>query len=334
MQRILGMTPDLSNAKTMTAREEGSVLLLVILILTLISVMVLSWAQEWRTELKLASNFGEAHKCQRLAEAGIYYALGKLVTAKTAEMSGMNPIAPQAQRDSGPLWQGDQQPHVLELPDGTAEVRIGDEGGKINLNLAPEPLLLNFFTVMGLPEPQVRIMVDSIQDWRTQGSYPRLYGAKSAYYLSLDPPYVAKNGPFETVEELAWVRGFEGSPLIPQLSRWLTVRSAEEGGINLNTAPLEVLLAMGFARDTALNILATRQAMPLQNFQEMPQTGGNLLLGQGAQMSFRSSPFFTITSTGMVKKNSGRQTMRATVRLDANQRTPWVIISWYGGFPG
>jgi general secretion pathway protein K len=252
------MTPNLSDAKAVTDREAGSVLLLVILILTLISVLVLSWAQEWRTELKLASNFGEAHKCQRLAEAGIYYALGKLVTAKTAEMGGTNAVAPQAQGDSGALWQGDQQPHVLELPDGIVEVRIGDEGGKISLNQATEPLLLNFFTVLGLPEPQVRIMVDSIQDWRTKGSYPRLYGAKSPYYLSLDPPYVAKNGKFETVEELAWVRGFEASPLIPQLSRWLTVSPAS-GGINLNTAPLEVLLAMGFSREAALNILSTRK---------------------------------------------------------------------------
>ena len=62
-------------------------LLLVILILTLISVLVLSWAQEWRTELKLASNFREAHKCQRLAEAGIYYALGKMMTAKARGMA-------------------------------------------------------------------------------------------------------------------------------------------------------------------------------------------------------------------------------------------------------
>ncbi|MCJ7819289.1 MAG: general secretion pathway protein GspK [Syntrophales bacterium] len=327
------MTPDLSNSKAVTAREEGAVLLLVILILTLISVLVLSWAQEWRTELKLASNFGEAHKCQRLAEAGIYYALGKLVAAKTAEMSGMNPVAPQIQGDSSALWQGDQQPHVLELPDGMAEIRIGDEGGKISLNQASEPLLQNFFTVLGLPEPQVRIMVDSIQDWRTQGSYPRLSGAKNAYYLGLDPPYVAKNGKFETVEELAWVRGFEASPLIPRLSRWLTVHSSE-GRINLNTAPLEVLLAMGFARDNALNIIATRQTMPLRNFQEIAQTGVNPVLGQGIQMSFRSSSFFTIISTGMVKKNSGRQTIRATVRLNTNQRVPWAFISWYGGFPG
>ncbi len=76
--------------------------------------------------------------------------------------------------------------------------------------------------MLGLPETQVRIIVDSIHDWRSQGNYPRLNGAKNAYYLSLDPPYVAKNGKFETVEELAWVRGFEASPLIPHLSRWLT----------------------------------------------------------------------------------------------------------------
>jgi len=325
------MTPERSKAKGVTAGEEGTVLLLVILILTLISVLVLSWAQEWRTELKLASNFGEARKCQRLAEAGIYYALGKLVTTKTVEMGGINAVPPQG--DSGPLWQADQQPHVLELSDGMVEVRIADEGGKINLNLASEALLYNFFTVLGLPEPQVRIMVDSIQDWRMQGSYPRLYGAKSAYYLSLDPPYVAKNRRFETVEELAWVRGFEASPLIPNLSQWMTV-CATASGINLNTAPLEVLLAMGFPRENALNILETRQAAPLRNFQEIAQTGMNPALGQGAQMTFHSSPFFTITATGMVKKNSSRQTIRATVRVDPNQRVPWVMISWYSGFPG
>jgi general secretion pathway protein K len=326
------MTPDRSNSKVVT-REEGIVLLLVIMILTLISVLILSWAQEWRTELKLASNFGEAHKCQRLAEAGIYYALGKLVTTKTTEASGMSAAAPQAQGDYGGLWLGDQQPHVVELTDGMAEVRVGDEGGKINLNLAPDPLLQSFFTVLGLPEPQVRTVVDSIQDWRSKGNSPRLNGAKSAYYLSLDPPYVAKNGPFETVEELAWVRGLEASPLIPQLSRWLTVYSST-GGINLNTAPLEVLLAMGIARDTALNIMATRKTMPLRNLQEIAQTNTNPMLGAGVQMSLQSSPFFTITSTGMVKKNSGRQTIRATVRIEVNQQVPWMITSWYSGFPG
>lgn len=320
-------------AKALTAREDGSVLLLVILILTLISVLVLSWAQEWRTELKLASNFGEAHKCQRLAEAGIYYALGKLVNAKTAELKGLQATAPLTQGTSGDPWQGDQRLHVLELPDGVVEIRVADEGGKVNLNQAPEALLYSFFTGLGLPEPQVRTMVDSLQDWRTKDSSPRPYGAKSAYYLSLDPPYVAKNGNFETVEELAWVRGFEASPLIPRLNQWLTVQTTGLG-VNLNTAPLEVLLAVGFARNQAQNIIAARQAMPFRNPQEIPQANAIPLLGQAVQITVQSSSFFTITSTGMVKKNSGRQTIKAIVRLDVNPRVPWMILSWYGGFPG
>ena len=333
MYRILRVTQKFPNPKAWSAREDGAVLLLVLLILTLISVLVLSWAQEWRTELKLASNFGEAHKCQRLAEAGVYYALGKLMTAKTAELSAMQGIAPQPREVSGDLWQGDQRPHVLELPDGRVEVRIGDEGGKINLNSAPEALLLNFFTVLGFSEPQVRTMVDSLLDWRTKDTSPRPYGAKSAYYLKLDPPYVAKNSNFETVEELAWVHGFEASPLIPRLNQWLSV-AAIEGGINLNTASLEVLLAMGFARDAAQNIIVNRQTMPFRNFQDIGRTNPNLLLGQGVQISYLSSPFFTITSTGMVKKNSGRHTIKAVVRIEANQRVPWMILSWYNGFPG
>ena len=157
--------------------------------------------------------------------------------------------------------------------------------------MAPEALLHNFFASLGLPEPQVRTMVDSFRTGARRGSYPRPYGAKSAYYLSLDPPYVAKNGKFETVEELAWVRGFEASPLIPRLSRWLTVQ-ATATGINLNTAPLEVLLAMGFARDAAQNIMATRQAMPFRNFQEIPQAKCEPVIGPGRTNLFPVLPFF------------------------------------------
>jgi general secretion pathway protein K len=327
------VTQKSGNPKASTAREEGSVLLLIILILTLISVLILSWAQEWRTELKLAGNFGEAHKCQRLAEAGIYYALGKMMIAKAGELTGQQAIGPQTREASGDLWLGDQRPHELELPDGMVVVTIADEGGKINLNLAPETLLRSLFTGLGLPELQVGTMVDSLQDWRTAGTSPRAYGAKSGYYLGLDPPYVAKNGNFETVEELAWVRGFEASPLIPRLNRWLTIQTTGPG-INLNTASLEVLLAMGLARDLAQNIMAARQAMPFRNLQEIPQANAAPLLGQGMQISFQSSPFFTITATGMVKKNGGRRTIKAIVGLEPAGPVPWKILSWYDGFPG
>ncbi len=50
-------------------------------------------------------------------------------------------------------------------------------------------------------------VVDSIMDWRDPDDLHRTSGAEDEYYRSLTPPYTAKNGPFDTVEDLLWVRG-------------------------------------------------------------------------------------------------------------------------------
>jgi general secretion pathway protein K len=324
---------DRSRANAPPTDQGGAVLLMVILVLALISVLVLSWGQEWRTELRLAANFREAHQCRRLAEAGVYYALGKLVSAKIEESSRLNPGVLLNVPSQPSAWQGDQKPHLLELPGGWAEIRVADEGGKINLNRAPEATLANLFTALGLPLEQVRTMVDSIQDWRSRGDAPRPYGAKSAYYLGLDPPYVAKNSNFETVEELAWVRGFANSPLIPRLSQWFTVQGIAMG-VNINTAPLPVLQALGLAPELCDTIISTRQTMPFRNLQEIFQLSPDPRLGQQQLLTFQSSPFFTIKSTGMIKKNQGLYTIKAVVRFDFSAPNPWEIVSWADNFPG
>ena len=315
------------------ADQVGTVLLLVILVLALISVLILSWAQEWRTELRLAANFREAHQCRRLAEAGVYYALGKLVSTKIEEVGQLQPLGMPVAEGRPPVWQGDQRPHLLELPGGWAEIRVADEAGKINLNRAPEEILLNLFTVLGFSPEKVRTMVDSIQDWRSRGDAPRPYGAKSDYYLSLDPPYVAKNSNFEAVTELAWVRGFENSPMIPRLCEWLTVHAVTVG-VNVNTAPLQVLLAMGLPPEVCQTIIATRRTMPFRNFQEISQLSPDPRLAQHQMLVFHSSPFFTIKSTGMVNKHKGRHTIEAVVRVEFSAAELWEIIAWMDSFPG
>jgi general secretion pathway protein K len=313
--------------------QSGAVLLLVILVLALISVLVLSWGQEWRTELQLASNFREAHRCRRLAEAGVFYTLGKLASAKIEESARRSqeglPGGPQPPNE----WIGDQKLHLLELPGGTVEIRVGDEGGKIPLNRAPEETLINLFTALQVSPAQVRIMADSIQDWRSRGDVARPLGAKSDYYLSLDPPYVVKNRSFETVEELSWVRGFENSPLLPRWCDWLTVERVSVG-VNVNTAPLPVLLAMGLPPEVCSTIISTRQTMPFRGIQEIAQLNPDPRLVQQQRLTFISSPFFTIKSTGRIAKNRGVHTIKAVVRLDFSTPNPWDILSWVDNFPG
>lgn len=87
---------------------------------------------------------------------------------------------------------------------------IEDESTKLNLNAllaiekktpgAGKSLLL---ALPGMTDD----IADAILDWMDPDDEPREFGAEVDYYLSLDPPYVPKNGPLETIEELLLVRG-------------------------------------------------------------------------------------------------------------------------------
>jgi general secretion pathway protein K len=314
--------------------EAGTILIFVLWILVLLSTLVLSWAHEWRTEIALTRNFQEASRCRRLAEAGVYYAAAKMVEAKAvtdrqAPGGGLDAFSATPE-----VWRGDQSLHVLELPGGQVEMRVADEGGKINLNLASDQLISRLFTIMGYNESQVQAIAAAILDWRSPGEVPRAYGAKSSYYLGLDPPYPARNDRFEVVGELGWVQPFIGSPLPRGLEDWLTVQTTSKK-INVNTAPLEVLLACGLSPEAARTLIDQRQNQPFRSLSEVRQLVG----GAGEQtltsnLTWLNSLFFTIQSTGLVKKGGGRHTIRAVIRLKATKDSLWDIVSWIDDYPG
>ncbi len=317
------------------AREAGVVLLLVLWVLALLSALILSFAREWRTELVLADNYRQTRQCRRLAEAGIYYGLGKLLENKLAETAALRQSpSPSGSPTPARGWRPDQTRHVLELPEGQVEVRIGDEAGKINLNQASEKILTSLFAVLGYQEREIAGLVDAILDWRSRGDAPRPLGGKDEYYGRLDPPYPAKNGRFDLVEELGWVRWFRGSPVLPRLWEWFTVAPTGQQ-VNVNTAPREVLLALGLSPEQAAAVVQARQAALLRQWGEVSPLGAtpeppSPLRGLG----FQSSPFFTIVSQGMVNNGQGRHTIKAMVRLEAASPTPWRIVSWYDDYPG
>ena len=91
-----------------------------------------------------------------------------------------------------------------------------DESSKINVNVLPiydrlgevvlgESLVARNM-LMALPNMTEEI-ADAIVDFVDSDSEEGEFGAESGYYESLNPPYVAKNGPLDTIEELLLVRG-------------------------------------------------------------------------------------------------------------------------------
>ncbi len=90
-------------------------------------------------------------------------------------------------------------------PTDREHVRYGliDEAGKVNINTASESMLL----ALGLTGEQA----DCLLDYRDRDAETRPQGAEQDWYDTLETPYLIKNAPLATLEELMLVRHFDAS---------------------------------------------------------------------------------------------------------------------------
>lgn len=97
----------------------------------------------------------------------------------------------------------------LDGPEDAIRFGAMPESGKLNLNTASDDqitqLLTPLLSELGIDNP--REIIDPILDWRDADSDVRPNGAENEYYQRLKPAYNAKNGRFDTVEELLLVKG-------------------------------------------------------------------------------------------------------------------------------
>ena len=166
---------------------------------------------------------------------------------------------------------------LIPFEDGTVDVAITDERGKIQVNALVkfpegqqfvaaqrslwERLLDRIFSVFEeTPDSDASTIINSLKDWIDDGddeAITGLSGAESDYYEGLTPPYSCKNGPFDHLGEVALVRGitpelFYGAGGVAGLSSVLTVHGVSEKGekftydgkINISTADPVVLAAL------------------------------------------------------------------------------------------
>ncbi len=172
--------------------------------------------------------------------------------------------------------------------------RLIDESAKINVNLAPADLLLEF-------ECLDEAIVASIMDWIDEDDVPNPDGAENDYYSRLESAYSCKNKPLDNIEELLLVKGIsleiyygynpsEGDNHLSETSEFvddfphngtaglcdlLTVYG--DGRININTAPKQVLDVIPMLSDTAVSEIISIQKDASRKFSSMDdiQTNDN-----------------------------------------------------------
>ena len=178
--------------------ERGVALLVVLWIFIFLLVVAFDFSTSVREEAEAAHRYSDETQGYYLALAGFERGIYEFLQ----QSGSREAVGTQKPAD---IFDGSWREEAVG--DGAFRVRWVDEGGKININRADEETLRRIFTNLGVEEPNRAILVDSIMDWRDSDDLHRLNGAENDYYRSLTPPYSAKNGPFDTVEDLLWVRG-------------------------------------------------------------------------------------------------------------------------------
>ena len=278
----------------------GFALIAVIWTVAVLSLLVASFAMDAYMEGKTALYVRNRHQATALMESGL--TLAGLLMERQEDVSGEETeeevaedrwIAPAIRLKRGQRVEVYQRLHYDEaghLQFETASVEAAAEGeapdAEIFVAIEPEPARWNInkltragfgdyadliweriLTVAGVPEEDQSELVDSFYDWVDEDSLTvSSEGAERDYYESLDPPYTCKNGPLDTVGELAYIKGFDrnGGVLLKggvwnpddNEARQFTVQGIEglfttygAGKINVNAASREVLLTVPCLED-------------------------------------------------------------------------------------
>src|SRR5262249_51940760 len=188
--RLLLLKRETRNAKLETcslANERGAALIIVLWIFIFLFVVAFDFSAAVREEGMATHRYAEETE-------GYYLALAGFQKGVYEVMRQFAPARP-GNAQSTDLFESDWEKRTLG--DGVYEVRFIDEAGKFNLNRANEATLRSIFLNLGIEQDRANIITDSILDWIDPDDLHRLNGAESDYYMSLSPPYTAKNGPFD-----------------------------------------------------------------------------------------------------------------------------------------
>ncbi len=188
-------------------RRRGSILVGLLWCLALLSIVVVGFLHTTRTDLHVGKLYGDRIQAHYLALAGIEKAEALLYqSARDRSRSGKS--------HDGQLYNAPDQFRDVTLGNGKFTVfRRGrdDEGGGVIYGVSDEESRLNVNTAstdaFGKIDGMTPDIVAAIADWRDADNAVTPGGAEADYYTSLQPPYLPRNGPFQTIRELLMVRG-------------------------------------------------------------------------------------------------------------------------------
>jgi len=298
--------------------DRGVALLVVLLAIALLTVVVLEFTYRAQVEYRravawvrvrqarLIADSGVAIAAEMLARGPLLYSLQYAGEEKTAD--GLGELWAQRCEGDGPSICPANIGRSCTLDTFDANrlaLRIRDESSFYNLNRlvagssAERERFAQILARAAIP-PET---LSGIVDWTARSSrgttvlLPQGLAARGSQ-LS----YPVRGGPLATFGELAFVPGVRAADLI-ELRRFATVLAPDEGKVNVNTAPLELLASLhpDLADQTVLSQLhAARCSRPFVDAAALRAAlGESRKLPYESLLTFRSA-HFRVEATGEI----------------------------------
>ena len=193
--------------------------------------------------------------------------------------------------------------YIFPIEDGTLTAQLTDMQSCININtLVRGQVNNNTRDRIGRVLNNADLSAGLIQpiiDWVDTDVQPQIPdGAEDAYYTALENPYRAANTQLHSISELRLLRGFEKQETLDAVANSLCAYGDQNTAspININTAPLEVLLSLSSTMDTstANDIIEYRVDDPFTTTTEFRNFGNVATIIQPLQDISVSTNYFML----------------------------------------
>ena len=195
--------------------RRGIALVLVMMTIIVLSAIVGSLAISMSTEMRLARNTDYDAQMEWMGRSGIELARYALAN-KCAEQKSIDALNQFWAGGNSPCSNGVENLPLKNFPlgPGIINVTITDMERKWDINLVANPrnpqkaIMQKALAEVGVTdEEQSETIIGSILDWMNPNESAGFSGAKSDYYLHLNPPYYCKNGQIDDISELLLIKG-------------------------------------------------------------------------------------------------------------------------------
>jgi len=294
--------------RELPARQGGVALVLVLWILLLVTISTGAYTLMARMDQLEAHTVLSSTRARMAAEAGLNLAV--LSLRDPDELTRLVP---------------DGRPYLMDFQGIAVEVQVTDERGKLDVNAADEPTLVNLMTGHGLDADAAELLAAAIKDWSDTDEMERANGAELEAYEAAGLAVGPGNRSFIMTEELLQVLGMSWELYI-RMEPGLSVYS-ESGLPDPAFAPVEALLALpDITREDAANFVQTRQSDDAAGGAGTALPNGQIAMARGRGLTY------SILAKAKLPNGIWDQ-VEATVRLGGGtDGLPYRILRWREGF--